>query len=798
MKKTTKHLLYALLILFVLITTVKQYLYSPLPPYEGKIVLEKLIDTVEVHTDEFGVPHVFAKNDKDLFLAAGYIAARERLFQMSMVVYAVRGELASALGDKYLSTDIYLRTWRIPEIAKQLAENMYPEEREVLESFCQGINFYISEVMNDLPIEFKLLRIKPPHWCPSDVTGYARMMAHEMQSSWKSEIVYGAIAEYFGVKKLAEIHPGFVLNEPTISKGIKPVFDHILTQEFKIRDLLGFRSPHTGSNSWVLSGKKTHSGKPILANDPHLEFTQPARWYEMHLKGGKYNSCGVCIAGIPVPVIGNNKACAWGFTNSMVDDVDFFIEKTHPENPNQYLQGNEWKNMEIVSETIPLKKGKDTTVVVRLTHHGPVISDIHPLLKGKGTAISMAWTGHELTNEMNAFMKLNTMKNWNDFTEAVKNFGVPGQNIIYADTAGNIGWRPAVYVPIRKEGNSLMPRPGHKESYDWHGYVPFEKMPYIFNPEKGYISTANNKTIGDEFPFYISGLWADPSRAERIIELIEPLELASIEDMKKIQLDVISPFAKEICLLLFQFNFVFENNEINHVITLLKNWDGKEDVNSQEALYFHSIIRELIKNIYKDELLLLGDGYFEAFLGMKYLYTRSLRALLKEHTSSWFDNITTPQKTETIEDVLKTSLFDGINIIIKEGGKAGESKRWGNAHTLTHPHLLGEVEVLNKIFKFNVGPFLSGGSDKTIRAGGFSYTDPFRQTAGASMRRVVDFDNLDEIDFILPTGQSGLSHSPHYKDQSKLYHNGKYKKTLFNETAIRKNRDYKKLYLLPN
>jgi penicillin amidase len=183
---------------------------------------------------------------------------------------------------------------------------------------------------------------------------------------------------------------------------------------------------------------------------------------------------------------------------------------------------------------------------------------------------------------------------------------------------------------------------------------------------------------------------------------------------------------------------------------------------------------------------------------MKYLYTRNLRALLKEHTSSWFDNITTPQKTETIEDVLKTSLFDGINIIIKEGGKAGESKRWGNAHTLTHPHLLGEVEVLNKIFKFNVGPFLSGGSDKTIRAGGFSYTDPFRQTAGASMRRVVDFDNLDEINFILPTGQSGLSHSPHYKDQSKLYHNGKYKKTLFNETAIRKNRDYKKLYLLPN
>jgi penicillin amidase len=399
---------------------------------------------------------------------------------------------------------------------------------------------------------------------------------------------------------------------------------------------------------------------------------------------------------------------------------------------------------------------------------------------------------------MNAFMKLNTMKNWDEFTEAVKNFGVPGQNIIYADTAGNIGWRPAVYIPIRKKGNSLIPRPGYDKSYDWEGYVPFEKMPYIFNPEKGYISTANNKTIGDKFPFYISGLWADPSRAERIIELIEPLELASIEDMKKIQLDVVSPFAKEMCLLLFQFDFVFENDEINHVITLLKNWDGKEDIHSREALYFHSIIRELIENIYKDELLLLGEDYFEAFLGMKYLYTRNLRKLLKEHTSSWFDNITTPKKTETIEDILKTTLYDGINIIINEDRKSGENKKWGKAHSLTHHHLLGDIEILNKIFKFNVGPFLSGGSDKTVRAGGFSYSKPFKQTAGASMRRIVNFDNLNEIDFILPTGQSGLSHSPHYKDQSELYHNGKYKKTLFNETEIKKNGNYKKLYLLPN
>lgn len=797
MKKTTKHLFYILLTLLILVTIVKQYLYSPLPSYEGKIVLEKLIDTVQVHTDEFGVPHVFAKNDKDLFLAAGYISARERLFQMSMVVYAVRGELASALGDKYLSTDIYLRTWGIPEIAKKLAENMHPEERKILESFCQGINFYISEAINDLPIEFKLLRIKPPHWRPSDVTGYARMMAHEMQSSWKSEIVYGAIADYFGNEKLSEIYPWDLPEKPTIADGVKASFDEILHQEIKLRSLLGISFDHFGSNSWVLSGEKTKTGKPLLANDPHLEFSQPARWYEMHLKGGKYNTSGVCIAGIPVPVIGNNESCAWGFTNSMVDDVDFFIETINPKDPNQYLHGKKWKNMKLVHETIPLKNEKDTTVVVRFTGHGPVVSDIHPLLKSDKTAVSMSWIGHRVTHEMSAFMKLNTMKSWEDFTDAVRNFGVPGQNIIYADTAGNIGWRPAVYIPIRKEGHSLIPRPGHDPSFDWKGIVPFEKMPFLYNPDKGYIATANNKTIGDEFPYYISGLWADPSRAERINDLIHPMTSATIQDMKKVQLDLVSLFAKDIIPYLTTTKITFEDEEINKVVVALKNWDGKQEESSSEALLFHSIVRALTKNIYGDELTLLGENYFEAFLGIKYLYTRNLRTLLKNGRSSWFDDISTKNEIETMNIIIKRSIAEGVYEIFDKYGKVKNNWAWGKAHTLTHPHLLGNIYILNKIFGFNLGPFLSGGSDKTVRAGGFSYARPYKQTAGASMRRIVDFDGFNKTQFILPTGQSGHPHSPHYKDQVHLYNRGEYKTTHFNESQIKKNDKYRKLLLLP-
>lgn len=784
-------------ILFLLIICLRIYIYPKLPLYEGTIVLDGLTDSVHVYTDEFGVPHIFANNDTDLFFSAGYIAARERLFQMSMVVYAVRGEIASALGDEYISSDIYLRTWRIPAIAKQLAENMYPEEKKIIEAFCRGINTHIDEAMDDLPLEFKILRIKPPHWKPSDVTGYARMMAHEMQSSWKPEIVYGAIAEYFGIEKLAEIYPGHLPTEPTISQGMKPAFDKILSQEFKIRDLLGFRSPHFGSNSWVLSGKKTLTGKPLLANDPHLEFTQPTRWYEMHLKGRKYNSSGVCIAGIPVPVIGNNESCAWGFTNSMVDDVDFFIETIHPDNSDQYLHGKEWRKMKIVHEKIPLKNGKDTTIVVRITHHGPVISDIHPLPINDNRVVSMSWTGHRITHEMNAFMKLNTMKNWKDFTEAVENFGVPGQNIIYADTSGNIGWRPAMYVPIRKEGHSLIPRPGQDPNYDWYGYVPFKEMPFIFNPESGYIVTANNKTIKDEFPYYISGLWADPSRAERIIKLVEPMDNATVQDMKTVQLDLLSSFAEEILPYIFQHNFNFDDEVIDSAVEYLKKWDIKESANSGEALLFHSIIKALTFNIYGDELSLLGEDYLEAFLGMKYLYTRNLRTLLLEGSSSWFDNIDTPKTEETMEDIVKRSIIEGINDVINKYGHARQNWVWGKAHTLTHPHILGEVSLLNKVFRLNVGPFMSEGSDKTVRAGGFSYLHPYKQTAGASMRRVVDFSDFDKVHFIIPTGQSGHPHSPHYKDQADLYNNGKYKMTHFNEEKIREDKSFKKLTLMP-
>jgi penicillin amidase len=787
-------------ILFITIFVVC-WIHHPLPPYQGELSLSGLKSSVDVFTDEFGVPHVFADNEDDLFFTAGYLSGRERLFQLSIVALAVRGELSSALGDQYLGSDIYLRTWRIHDVAKKMVESMEPKNKRIFESFCNGINYRIDEIKNDAPIEFKILGIDPPYWDPSIVAGYARMMAHEMQGAWEPEIVYGAVASYFGEDKLADLIPGYNKDKPTISqnslKHLKPVFDEIITQEFTIRDLFGKHNADIGSNNWVVSGKLTASGKPLLANDPHLAYSQPPRWFEIHLKGGRFNVSGVCIAGIPMPVIGQNEHVAWGFTNSMVDDLDFFIETINPKNPNEYRSGDNWLPIELVEETIPLKNGKDTTITIRITHHGPIISDIHGLLKNKNVAMSIAWTGHWNTPEMDAWVSINNMKNWDDFSNGIKKFGVPGQNIVYADVKGNIGWRPAVYVPIRKQGSSKIPRPGEDPSFDWKGKIPFEEMPFLYNPEKGYISTANNKTIGDDFPYYISKLWADPSRIEQINRRLDSMDNMTVEKMKSIQLDQTSRFAQEILPFIWLTETGEETGRLKKAYEFLKAWDGVEDVDSEAALIFHATMRNLVLNLYGDELILLGKNYLEAYTGLKYLVHRKIREIFKTGESSWIDNITTPNHVETLNEIIAKSVADAVIELEESFGVNISNWKWGDAHSVTHPHMLSKVKTLDWLFGLNVGPFRSGGSDKSPNAGGYSFNKPYHQTAGASMRRIVDFNNMNETQFVLPTGQSGIPSSPHYRDQADMYHSGEYRTTWFDEDYIRSSKHFRHLILTP-
>jgi len=791
-----------ILILIALYLFFRWYFFPPLPTYSGSQKLAGIQEEVNVYFDEYGVPHIFAENEKDLFFSAGYIAARERLFQLSTIASAVRGELAVFFGDNSLADDVYLRTWGIPEISQKIVKGYDEETLMIAEMFCAGINAYIDEKGSRLPVEFKILGKKPIKWQPSDVAGYGRMMAHDLQQSWKAEIMFGLIQAYFGAEKTAELMPAYEKNNPTIAAQYdentwEKFAEVVLERENSIREILGTNGMSIGSNSGVISGKRTESGEPLLMNDPHLGFSQPCVWYEMHLKGGRFNVSGVYLAGLPVPIIGQNEDCAWGFTNVMTDDIDFFIEKIHPDKPNMYLHGETWQKMELVKQVIPLQDGRDTTIVVRATNHGPIISDIHPFLKDNNHAISMSWTGSWATRELSALIKLSTMKNWEDFTNAVKDFAVPGQNMVYADKHGNIGWRPAVRLPIRKEGESLLPRPGHLPEYDWKGVVPFEEMPYVFNPEKGYIVTANQKTIDDSYPHYISNMWADPSRAKRIEELIQEKKEIDVEDIMEIQTDVVSPFARELTPYFLNVEKGDETGNVKTAFEFLRNWNGNETAESAAALVFHVALNRLYYNVYNDELSEINPKLMEGLTSLTLFASRNLLWTIRENTSSWFDNIETENKIETRDEIIYKSIVEAVSEIENAIGKNPSKWAWGKLHTLTHPHAMGKIKPLNWLFGLNVGPFPTGGSAMTVNNGEYKISKPYRQIVGPSMRRIVDFSDLSSTKMILPTGQSGVPNNPHYNDQAEMFVSGQYRTTRFDEEDIKRSDSFQHLVLTP-
>jgi len=588
---------------------------------------------------------------------------------------------------------------------------------------------------------------------------------------------------------LAELLPPYSKDQPTIAglmpPGLSSVFAAITRSENELRGILVASGKALGSNNWVIAGSRTSSGKALLANDPHLGFTQPTKWYEIHLKGGRFDVSGVCLPGLPLPILGQNASCAWGFTNVMADDIDFFIETTDPDHPNQYLVDGQWRDMTLRSETIPLPDGRDTTIVIRETSHGPVISDIHPLVDNGKTVLSMAWTGHAVTDEIEALFKIGTMHNWDDFTEAVKHFSVPGQNIVYADTAGNIGWRPAVSIPLRKDGGSLIPRDGSRSENNWQGTIPFDQMPYLFNPPEGIIVTANNKTVDDSYPFYISNLWADPSRAIRIKALFGDRTGLTVADVKVIQTDQVSMYAQEMLPNILPLLPTPENETEQEAQDLLQSWDGNEASDSPAALVFQALLRQCMIQVYKDELDAIHPEAFAAYLDLPMIPLRNLQWTLEADSSQWIDNILTPDYRETREDVLATAFRNALKEIQSKVGDVPGTWSWGAVHTATHPHPMGSVKLLDWLFDLNVGPFPSGGSSTTINNGEYRLMHPYSQVVGPSMRRIVDFGDLNQTRMILPTGQSGLPGSPHYDDQAQLYLAGQYRITLFDEDSIR-------------
>jgi len=755
-----------------------------LPDYNRNVMLKGMTDTVVVYRDEFAIPHIFAKNERDLYRAVGYITAQDRLWQMDLLRRITMGRLSEIFGADLVETDLMLRALRIPEKTKMILDSTSNEIKSYLNAYCDGVNDFIQENISRLPVEFTILRYKPERWTPQHSINLIGYMAFDLTMPWDMETILYKIGQKVDSVRFKDIVPNpgnmktCVYPDYRLLESGKLLQSSLLSRAENLEDM-GL-TVFSGSNNWAVSGMKSADGKPMLANDMHLGFSSPGIWYQMHqVIPGKLNVTGLVLPGQPLVVVGHNDSIAWGMTNVMIDDMDFYLEKINPNNPDEYEYMGKWMKMDVRKEKIKISGGTEVVKTLRYTQRGPVISEIKEI---KDKSISMHWSGNDYSNEIRSIYLLNRARNWNDFTSALRTMNSVSQNVVYADVSGNIGLYCSAGIPIRKKGDGSFIVPGWTDEYNWTGKVPFELQPHVYNPACNYVSSANNKTVGEDYPYHISRWFAQPYRINRIREMLTSKEKLNTEDFIKMQGDFKSKMAE-----LYNPLFINSIEKMKDLTPLekqsldrLKKWDYVMAIDSREATIFETMFRMVIRNVFADEL---GDLFHE-FYSNRYITLDAMDNLYNNHDLSWVDDINTKDKKENLDDIIAKSFHNTIDTLVATMGNNLEKWQWGRVHTLTIGHPLGKVKILDRIFGFNIGPFPVGGSMQTVSPYAYRFTYPFRTTHGASHRHIYTTGNWDKSLTIMPTGNSGIPKSRYYDDQTGLYLHNIYHADYFSKDSV--------------
>jgi penicillin G amidase len=757
--------------------------HRAIPDYNKDISLKGLLAPVEVYRDSFAVPHVYALNKHDLYMAVGYLLAEDRLWQMDMLRRVTEGRLSEIFGEKYVDTDLLLRALRFETKSQRILAVADTESLAAIEAFTDGVNQYIDGQANRLPPEFTILRYHPEKWKPVHTLNLIGYMAWDLKAGW-SEILLHDIQKTVDSMRFRQLLPDLTRQQPAVypasanpGKTVSLVPDLMLHS--RLLEELG-ADVLEGSNNWAVSGIKSATGMPILANDMHLGLSIPGIWYQMHqVVQGQLNVTGLVLPGAPVIICGHNDSIAWGMTNTYVDNLDFYEEKINPADSGQYEFNGEWKNFEVQKTIIRIGNGKQVEKQLRFTHRGAVVSSF----KGfTGRVISMHWVGDEMSNEIRSMLLLNRANNWKDFTGALKTFTSISQNIVYADKKGNIGLYCAAGVPIRKRDISIGFLPGQTDAYDWKGYVPFEELPHLFNPEKGYVSSANNRTTEPGYPYHIGSWYALPSRFERINEMLTAKPVLTVDDFKEMQSDQHSSLAKKYMPAIrraLEADSALNETE-KKAWVLLKGWDYSMDKKSGAAAIFETLYLHLIRCTFSDEL----GKQFADFNGVTSISRNAMDQLMDLKDSPWFDDVTTSDRKESLDDDIACSFHGAVAELRKEMGDEPQTWEWGKIHHLVLAHPMGTVKILDRIFKLNRGPYPVGGSFHTVSPYSYDANKPFDSNHGSSHRHIFDVGNWDNSLTVIPTGISGIPASRHYCDQTDRYVHGIYHADYFSKGKI--------------
>jgi penicillin G amidase len=793
--KALKKILVVLLLLIVVVavagvTFVWNLSQRSVPDYNKDLQLKGLHAAVEVYRDSFAIPHVYAQDMHDLYMTTGYLLAEDRLWQMDMLRRVTQGRLSEIFGGRFADTDLLLRSLRFSEKSRKIISVSDSGSLEAMTAFSEGVNQFIQGHLRNLPPEFGILKYKPEPWLPEHSLNMIGYMAWDLKAGW-SEILLQDIRKLVDSVKYKELLPDLMREQPVVYSGFSPnaqtspeqMLHGVLLQKLGA-DVLD------GSNNWAVSGNKSTTGMPLLANDMHLGLNIPGIWYQMHqVVPGKLNVTGLVLPGAPLVICGHNDSIAWGMTNTYVDNLDFYEETLNPSDSNQYMFNGAWKNFESKAETIRFSNGKQVTRLLHFTHRGAVVS---PFKHFTGRVVSMHWVGDEMSNEFRSVMMLNQANNWKEFTDALKTFTSISQNVVYADKKGNIGLYCAAGVPVRKRDIAWGILPGSTDEYDWKGYVPFDELPHIFNPVSGFVASANNRTVSADYPYHIGSWYSLPSRFERITEMLSEKPRLSVKDFIRMQADQHSALAARYMPAMIR---ALQGDSSIEGITatafdMLKSWDYSMNMDNGAAAVFETMYLKFIHCIFADEL----GGKFSDFNNVTSISRNATDQLFDNPESAWYDNVSTPQK-ETFEDDVRCAFKDAVSELQKEMGDNPKTWRWGKIHHFVLEHPLASVKILDKTFDLNRGPFEVGGSFHTVSPYSYDPNKPFNSNHGSSHRHIYDVGDWDRSLTVIPTGISGIPASRHYCDQTSLYLTNRYHHDYFSKGVIVAHAKYKMKFL---
>jgi len=803
----------------------------PLPTTNGEIEVPGLGAQVEVVRDGNGIPQVYADTSEDLFYAQGFVQAQDRFFEMDFRRHVTAGRLSELLGKDALETDKYIRTMGWRRVAEQELSLLSPETRGYLAAYSAGVNAYLdSHSPSQMSLEYSVLALNgldytPDQWTPVDSVAWLKAMAWDVRGNMTEEIDRAVASVRNTPEEIASLYPPYPFHrhQPIVSQG--GVVDGLFEQDARtsgsrrparaalnpalvdvleglneglkaMPDFVG-KGQGVGSNSWVVDGAHSTTGKPILANDPHLGIAVPGIWYQMGLHCRRLSSAcpfetaGFTFAGVPGVVIGHNQQIAWGFTNLGPDVVDLYLEKVDGDS---YQYDGKRAPLTTREETIDvLGEDEPFTFTVRSTKHGPLLSDVSAELstvggnasvadgspeRGNGYAVSLSWTALTPSNTIDAIFGIDRATTWEQFRDAAKDFAAPSQNMVYADRDGHIGYQAPGMIPIRKSGNTGdYPVEGWLPSNDWTGkYIPYEALPSVLDPDDGIIATANQAVIED-YPFYLGDSWSYGYRSQRIMDLLHAKEKLSVEDMSRIQLDTRNGFAPTFVPYLLEI--LLPSQYLSAGQRLLQNWEFRQPAGSAAASYYNAVWRQTLALTFHDQLRESlwpdgGDRWFEL-----------MRELLDDPHNSWWDNADTETMVETRDDILYQAMVDARNELVRLQARRAADWTWGHQHHMDlESQTLGQSDIGLVRWLFNRGGYEVAGGDSLVLATGWTAPNGYAVDWAPSMRMVVSLGDFDASRWINLTGVSGHAFGSHYVDQTDLWVEGKTLPWLFSRGEV--------------